>query len=189
MRSISILAATTRQPVLMRSIPTQLAPGIRPPVRVRSIAIQPVSTTRPTERKRSIATPPATTTLQWAFRRVSTSPRAITIFISAIPGITVSTIRSASAPPEFRRPHSLPGISGVTVPAGVGVIVGTDGKLGTVVSSERFKDAIKPMDNEAILALKPITFQYKKDLDPVGIPQCGLVSEQVEKVNPELVAC
>jgi len=34
------------------------------------------------------------------------------------------------------------GISGVTVPAGVGVIVGTDGKLGTVVSSERFKDAI-----------------------------------------------
>src|SRR5437764_242689 len=53
-------------------------------------------------------TPPATTTLQWAFRRVSTSPRTITIFISAIPGITVSTIRSASAPPEFRRPHSLP---------------------------------------------------------------------------------
>ena len=81
------------------------------------------------------------------------------------------------------------GISGVTVPAGVGVIVGTDGKLGTVVSSERFKDAIKPMDNEAILALKPVTFQYKKDLDPVGIPQFGLVAEQVEKVNPDLVAC
>ena len=81
------------------------------------------------------------------------------------------------------------GISGVTVPAGLGVIVGTDGKLGTVVSSERFKEAIKPMDNEAILALKPVTFQYKKDLDPVGIPQFGLVAEQVEKVNPDLVAC
>jgi len=82
------------------------------------------------------------------------------------------------------------GISGVTVPAGVGVIVGTDGKLGTVVSSERFKDQIKPMDkaSEAILALKPVTFRYKHELDPDGIPQFGLVAEQVEKVNPDLVA-
>src|SRR5437667_1667564 len=54
------------------------------------------------------------------------------------------------------------GISGVTVPAGVRVIVGTDGKLGTVVSSERFKDATKPMDNEAILALKPVPFNTRR---------------------------
>jgi hypothetical protein len=82
------------------------------------------------------------------------------------------------------------GISGVTVPAGVGVIVGTDGKLGTVVSSERFKAETKPMDkaSEAILALKPVTFRYKHDLDPDGIPQFGLVAEEVEKVNPDLVA-
>ena len=82
------------------------------------------------------------------------------------------------------------GISGATVPAGVGVIVGTDGKLGTVVSSERFKDAIKPMDkaSEAILALKPVTFRYKHELDPDGIPQFGLVAEDVAKVDPALVA-
>ena len=82
------------------------------------------------------------------------------------------------------------GISGVTVPDGVGVIIGNNGKLGTVVSSERFKDEIKPMDkaSEAILALKPVTFRYKHELDPVGIPQFGLVAEQVEKVNPDLVA-
>src|SRR5262249_49793550 len=82
------------------------------------------------------------------------------------------------------------GISGVTVPAGVGVIVGTDGKLGTVVSSERFKAEIKSMDkaSEAILALKPVTFLYKHELDPEGIPQFGLVAEEVEKVNPDLVA-
>ena len=82
------------------------------------------------------------------------------------------------------------GISGVTVPGGVGVIVGTNGQLGTVVSSERFKDSIKPMDkaSEAILALKPVTFRYKKELDPDGIPQFGLVAEEVEKVNPDLVA-
>ncbi len=63
-------------------------------------------------------------------------------------------------------------------------------RIGTVVSSARFKDAIKPMDkaSEAILALKPVTFRYKPELDPNGIPQFGLVAEQVEKVNPDLVA-
>ena len=82
------------------------------------------------------------------------------------------------------------GIRGVTVAGGVGVIVGTSGQLGTVVSSARFKDAIKPMDksSEAILALKPVTFRYKEELDPDRIPQFGLVAEEVEKVNPDLVA-
>jgi trimeric autotransporter adhesin len=56
-------------------------------------------------------------------------------------------------------------------------------------SSARFKDAIKPMDkaSEAILALKPVTFRYKKEIDCKGIPQFGLVAEEVEKVNPDLV--
>ena len=60
----------------------------------------------------------------------------------------------------------------------------------TAPSSERFKDQIKPMAkaSEAILALKPVTFLYKHELDPEGIPQFGLVAEQVEKVNPDLVA-
>jgi hypothetical protein len=82
------------------------------------------------------------------------------------------------------------GISGATVPDGVGVIVGMNGKLGTVVSSARFKDEIKPMDkaSEAILALRPVTFRYRHELDPDGIPQFGLVAEDVEKVNPALVA-
>jgi Chaperone of endosialidase len=82
------------------------------------------------------------------------------------------------------------GISGVAVASGVGVIIDTNGHLGTVVSSERFKDEIKPMDkaSEAILALKPVTFRYKRELDPNGIAQFGLVAEQVEKVNPNLVA-
>jgi predicted RNase H-like nuclease (RuvC/YqgF family) len=42
--------------------------------------------------------------------------------------------------------------------------------------------------SEAILALKPVSFRYKKELDPDGIPQFGLVAEEVEKVNPDLVA-
>src|SRR6266436_6148489 len=82
------------------------------------------------------------------------------------------------------------GINCVTVAGGVGVIIDAQGQLGTVVSSERFKAEIKPMDraSKAILALKPVTFRYKHELDPKGIPQFGLVAEQVEKVNPDLVA-
>jgi trimeric autotransporter adhesin len=82
------------------------------------------------------------------------------------------------------------GIFGATVTKGVSVVIDSTGHLGTKGSSERFKDAIKPMDkaSEAILALKPVTFHYKKELDPEGIPQFGLIAEQVEKVNPALVA-
>ena len=82
------------------------------------------------------------------------------------------------------------GISGATVAGGVGVIIDTNGHLGTVVSSERFKDEVKPMDkaSEVIRALRPVTFRYKHELDPAGIPQFGLVAEDVEKVNPDLVA-
>jgi Chaperone of endosialidase len=81
-------------------------------------------------------------------------------------------------------------ISGATATGGAAVFVTSGNKLGTVTSSRRFKDAIKPMDkaSEAIFALKPVTFRYKKELDPDGIQQFGLVAEEVEKVNPALIA-
>lgn len=83
------------------------------------------------------------------------------------------------------------GIDGATASGGVAVFVDSDGKLGTLTSSARFKDEINPMDHasEAILALKPVTFRYKKEIDPKSIPQFGLVAEDVAKVNPDLVAC
>jgi len=82
------------------------------------------------------------------------------------------------------------GIFSTNIARGLEVKVDSKGHLGTDESSERFKDAIKPMDkaSEAILALKPVTFHYKKEIDPEGTPQFGLVAEQVEKVNPDLVA-
>jgi endosialidase-like protein len=81
------------------------------------------------------------------------------------------------------------GISGATVPAGATVFVSANGQLGTLTSSERFKDEIKPMDqaSEALFALKPVTFRYKREIDPTGTSQFGLVAEAVEKVNPDLV--
>ena len=80
------------------------------------------------------------------------------------------------------------GISGV---AGTGphVVVSANGKLGVAASSARFKKAIKPMDHasQAIHRLEPVTFRYNEELDPNGIPQFGLVAEEVEKVNADLV--
>jgi uncharacterized coiled-coil protein SlyX len=80
-------------------------------------------------------------------------------------------------------------IFGQTSSAGTAVFINSDGKLGTTTSSKRFKDDIKPMDkaSEALLALKPVTFRYKKEIDPAGTSQFGLVAEEVEKVNPDLV--
>ena len=68
-------------------------------------------------------------------------------------------------------------------------MINANGKLGTPPSSARFKDGIKPMDkaSEAILALKPVTFRYKKEVDAERTPEFGLVAEQVEKVNPDLI--
>jgi trimeric autotransporter adhesin len=82
------------------------------------------------------------------------------------------------------------GIIGAPV-AGVTVHISGTGQLGIgPPSSARFKEQIKPMDkaSQAILALKPVTFRYKPELDPESIPQFGLVAEEVEKVNPDLVA-
>jgi hypothetical protein len=59
----------------------------------------------------------------------------------------------------------------------------------TTTSSKRCKEDIKPMGvvSEALFSLTPVTFQYKKEIDPAGISQFGLVAEDVEKVNPDLV--
>ena len=81
------------------------------------------------------------------------------------------------------------GIHGTELTGGGQVVVNALGQLGRAASSERFKEEIKPMDkaSEAILALRPVTFRYKKEIDPQGTLQFGLVAEEVEKVNPDLV--
>jgi Chaperone of endosialidase len=80
-------------------------------------------------------------------------------------------------------------IFGQTSANGIPVLINGNSKLGTTTSSKRFKDEIKPMDNasDALLALKPVTFRYKKEIDPHGVSQFGLVAEDVEKVNPDLI--
>ena len=68
-------------------------------------------------------------------------------------------------------------------------MVDANNRLGTVVSSKRFKEDIQQMGivSEALFALKPVSFHYKKQIDPAGKSQFGLVAEDVEKVNSDLV--
>jgi len=109
-------------------------------------------------------------------------------------GTQTATIVTAGNPPI--ESHAMPahtatfiaGISGRPVVGNI-VVVNANGKLGTATSSERFKKDIKPMDkaSEAVLALKPVTFRYKAAIDQDRIPQFGLIAEEVEKVNPDLV--
>jgi hypothetical protein len=82
------------------------------------------------------------------------------------------------------------GIAGQTVGAGGSTCyVDNDGKLGVFLSAHRFKTDIADMAtaSEAILVLRPVTFHYKPELDKTGIPQFGLVAEEVEAINPDLV--
>ena len=67
------------------------------------------------------------------------------------------------------------------------MLIGSAGQLGTTSSSRRFKKEIKAMDkgSEAILAFKPVTFEYKSDA--TGTPQFGLIAEDVAEVNPNRV--
>jgi len=80
------------------------------------------------------------------------------------------------------------GIAGAAV-SGAPVVVNGTGQLGVAPSSQRFKQNIHNMGDvsDVLLSLRPVTFRYKPEIDPQGIPQFGLIAEQVEKVDPDLV--
>ncbi len=97
------------------------------------------------------------------------------------------TIRIGS---EFQTRTFIAAIRGVQtgIADAINVVIDSNGQLGTLSSSRRFKHEIKPMDkaSESILALKPVTFRYKSDA--TGTPQFGLIAEEVAGVNADLVA-
>ena len=96
-----------------------------------------------------------------------------------------ATIRIGSA---AQTKTFIAGISGQAV-SGSPVYVNAVGQLGVLPSSERFKEEIKPMDNasEPILEVEPVTFHYKKEIDPNAVAQFGLVAEKMASVSPDLV--
>jgi trimeric autotransporter adhesin len=122
----------------------------------------------------------------WSGRSLTTGSDDIYIGfqIDAIGGGESNTIRIGSVQTRT----FIAGI-GVATVTGTPVVVNASGQLGVAPSSQRFKDEIKSMDNtsEAILALKPVTFRYKQEIDSSRALQFGLVAEEVERVNPDLV--
>ena len=89
--------------------------------------------------------------------------------------------------PRIHSATYVAGIYGQTGSSGIQVYINSDGQLGTLTSSRRFKKDIQSMDtaSEAILALKPVTFHYRSD--KTNTPQFGLIAEEVAAVDPDLL--
>jgi trimeric autotransporter adhesin len=121
-----------------------------------------------------------------AGQNLTTGNNNIDIGFIGVPG-EANTIRIGTQGTQTQT--FIAGISGTALGSGVAVRVNSNGQLGTVASSARFKEEIKPMDkaSEEILALRPVSFRYKKEIDAERTPQFGLVAEDVQKVNPDLV--
>ena len=80
-------------------------------------------------------------------------------------------------------------IYGTTSSGGIAVYVNSDGQLGTTTSSARFKTGIADLGSRSdiLYDLRPVTFEYRPEIDPLGIPQYGLIAEEVAEVAPDLV--
>jgi hypothetical protein len=106
---------------------------------------------------------------------------------SGAPGNESSTIRIGGTQTKA----FLAGVSGTTIGATTSpVLVDTNGQLGTMTSSRRFKRDIHPIgaQRKGLMALKPVSFRYRRSV--AGGPsstQFGLIAEQVAKVYPNLV--
>lgn len=97
-----------------------------------------------------------------------------------------NTIRIGTSGTQTRA--FMAGIYG-TIVSGTPVKVNSSGQLGVTPSSARFKRDIRNMEraSDVLLALRPVTFHYKREIDREGSPQFGLVAEEVEKVSRDLV--
>ena len=84
----------------------------------------------------------------------------------------------------------LAGVFGATIPGGIQVLVDANGQLGTILSSAHFKQNIHDMGSksEMLYKLRPVLFQYKKEISADQSMQYGLIAEEVEKIDPNLVA-
>src|SRR6266403_5145853 len=163
---ITTRAETTWPSVLVRSRTTSTARTILPLVTMRLVLTTVVA--------------PAAVTLRWAPLRAIASPQLVTLSVICIgANLFGANVGNSCYIGDI---WTQPGGSQA-------VFVNADGKLGAQVSSRRFKDAIKPLGqaSEALFALKPVSFRYKKEIDSTAASQFGLVAEDVEKVNRDLV--
>jgi hypothetical protein len=70
-------------------------------------------------------------------------------------------------------------------------MIDSNGNLGTISSSRRYKEDIQDMGDTSsgLLRLRPVTFRYKQPFNDGSKPmQYGLIAEEVAEVYPDLVA-
>jgi hypothetical protein len=130
---------------------------------------------------------------QWAIQPARTQPEITTSSLGLGAGNNITTASNviciSTSGENVSNTCSIANIFSATNARGSAVFVNSDGQLHTTTSSKRFKKEIKPMNknSEALFSLEPVSFRYKNDIDPTGTSQFGLVAEDVEKVNPDLV--
>lgn len=117
---------------------------------------------------------------------ISTGNNNICIGNSCLSG-DANTIRIGSG---VQTATFVAGINGQVTPGGVLLLVNSDGKLGTTTSSRRFKEDIQEIagKSDGLMRLRPVAFTYRRELDPTGLVQYGLLAEEVAEVYPDLVA-
>ena len=82
------------------------------------------------------------------------------------------------------------GIHGITITGGTAVYVNTNGRLGTILSSRRYKQDIEEMGDASsnLMELRPVAFHYRPEYAAgPRTMQYGLIAEEVAEVYPELV--
>ena len=122
---------------------------------------------------------PVQVTSVWATVRAEILPPAVAMSVS---GRAIFGVAGESNTTRIRNIYS-------SVASGRAVYVNSNNKIGTLASTRRVKNDIKPMDkaSEAVLALKPVSFRYKKEIDASGTLQFGLIAEEVADINADLV--
>lgn len=95
--------------------------------------------------------------------------------------------------PGYQTSFYVTGVSGTSTgaPDAVPVLIDTNGQMGTMNSSRRYKEDIQDMGDATLglMQLRPVTFRYQKAFNDGSKPlQYGLIAEEVEEVYPELIA-
>src|SRR5882724_4375513 len=208
----TLLVAKTRPSVGVRSVPTVLATPIPPPVMTHYLSIPPAeantangrgalqlntiganNTANGLDTLENNTTGSGNTAIGLG-ALVSNTTGNNNIGLGPDAGSNVTTANNVIcignvAGVNVNNTCFIANIFGATASGGSAVFINSNGQLGTLTSSRRFKEEIKPIEeaSEALFSLKPVSFRYKKEIDPGSTPQLGLVAEDVEKVNPHLV--
>jgi hypothetical protein len=135
------------------------------------------------------------TTSPSGLTRASTTGGANSIFIGtegngSVPSDFIGTIQIGVQ--GLQTSFIVAGVSGTTtgVADALPVVIDSNGQLGTISSSQRFKEDIQDMGDASsdLLRLRPVTFRYKQAYKDGSKPiDYGLIAEEVADVYPDLV--